>query len=244
MDRDLIIKYFVSLHYAVHNTSARWVVRIADDTLVNFRKLGTYIDELEARHDPLTEFVLKGHCCNRPTYCYPQGGAGVLMSRFAAETALPHQVSFMQQMTLYDDLAWGKYATEHGVPCRATSDGHFLGHSMDMKLISSLANGQIPSMPRCSEVIFQKVIDDSLDLCGRGLSPLNDLVFLHRYPTDSYANIVWVGNITFNARPEVFWWSNAASCAELCYQDNSSMLGRSSYWDKPRTKWGSHSWYP
>jgi hypothetical protein len=68
LDVDMIIKYFFCLNYGIRNTSARWIVRIDDDTLVNFAKLGKYIQALEARHNPLSEFVLKGHCIGRRTW--------------------------------------------------------------------------------------------------------------------------------------------------------------------------------
>jgi hypothetical protein len=143
-------------------------------------------------------------------------------------------------MTKVDDWAIGIYLSNRSFHWPASGGGHFMGHSMDRQLISILGNGTLPSMPNCSDVSH-----DRGGLCGWFPSPLNDLVFAHMYPRTSFQYLLEAGNIMFNAKPEIFWWSDIRGIGlpALCYQDNPLMLGRSTLWDQPKTKWGNHSWY-
>jgi hypothetical protein len=74
--------------YVVKCTTARWIWRGDDDILINFELLPQYARLLDHMYDPLRDVVVKGDCIkNGPIY--PQGGAGVLMSRRAVELLEP-----------------------------------------------------------------------------------------------------------------------------------------------------------
>jgi hypothetical protein len=72
------------LTYILRCTTARWIWRGDDDSLINFELLPHYARQLNSMYDPLRDVVVKGDCIvNGPVY--PQGGAGVVLSRRAVE---------------------------------------------------------------------------------------------------------------------------------------------------------------
>jgi hypothetical protein len=124
MNRDLLIKYIFCNRYFLEQTNCRWKVRICDDTLVNFAKLGKFILSMNERHNPLTEFVLKAHCARWNSVLYPQGGSGTLMSRFACEISTKHEIDLLLNSSrLWDDTSIGLYMMKHGFPAHSMAVG-------------------------------------------------------------------------------------------------------------------------
>jgi hypothetical protein len=107
MDVHLFIKYFYCANYTLNHTRARWIARLADDTLVNFAKLGQLMDRLEARYDPLAEFVFRAHCIDYGGMIttYPQVGSGSGLSRFAREISIQHQIPMLKCIRNVEDVA-------------------------------------------------------------------------------------------------------------------------------------------
>jgi hypothetical protein len=208
---------------------------------VNFRKLGKFISLMEKRHNPLTEFVFKGHCISRNgEYTYLQGGSGNLMSRFACEVAVARTKDFLSSSELLDDLAVGYYMTGlHGFPGRAMGGGPFSGQSfMRTQQLLKHQRNNFSSVPLCKN----RSREDWG--CGRYIFPANDLISLHLYPFAGLDVLFFFGSVYFNAPDDIFLWVGPFF-TEFCRETDRQLLdhGASSLFITPRVKWGNHSWY-
>jgi hypothetical protein len=54
-------QYLLCLHYALCWTHVHWIIRLADDILVNFVSRGKMISLLNSQHNPLREVVFKAY---------------------------------------------------------------------------------------------------------------------------------------------------------------------------------------
>jgi hypothetical protein len=241
-DRDLLLKYLFCNRYFLENTFGRWKIRIADDTLVNFRKLGKFISLMEERHNPLTEFVFKAHCISRwGAYIYPQGGSGNLMSRFACNVAVTHTFDFLNYSDLLDDLAVGHYMTvEHRFPGVAIAGGPFSGHTpAEMRFLLASNSSKFSKVPSCR---FRSRREWG---CGDYVFRANDLVFLHLWPFAGMQDLFTFGRMLFNAPDDIFMWNKATGIMTLCRETDRFVLslGGPSLFNTTRVKWANSSWY-
>jgi hypothetical protein len=239
-DRDLLLKYFFCNKYFVERTRARWKLRIADDTLVNFRKLGKFISLMENRHNPLTEFIFKGHCLAWGEYVYSQGGSGNLMSRFACKVAIAEAVALLNYSDLTDDLSVGHYMTVfRRFPGQAIGGGPFSGHKvMRKRYLLRHKRNNFSSVPLCKNHL-------RFDWgCGVYVFPSNDLISLHLFPFAGMENLFTYGRVYFNAPDDIFLWSSPFYM-KLCRETDRRLLehGAPSLFLNARVKWGNNSFY-
>jgi hypothetical protein len=219
MDVDLVVKYFFCANYTVKSTTARWMARLSDDTIVNFAKLGQFIGKLEVEYDPLREFVFKGHCVDPGDFwnhsIFPQGGAGFVLSRFACETALAHRTAIFRQMTLQEDLIIGRYLIENHFSPEAMSCSSFIGHSPKSDQLHLLEMGEKRYFPTCGLLIFKEEIVLG-DGCGSFLTPLNDVVFVHAIPHPGWKSLLRLAYRYFEAPSWVMWWNGMWGIPKFC----------------------------
>jgi hypothetical protein len=193
------------VNYTLQRPGIRWMIRLADDTVMNFAKLGAFIAEKESQNDPLKEFVFKGHCVSWRGMRYAQGGSGFLLSRFACEVAAKHIISIAKETVVLEDVTLGVYMERSGFFPSQMSDGHFMGHTP--KNLKFFLNGK--SLESCEGTKRHAY------LCGEIVSPLNAVVFFHA----GFFKIrqgIDIAKKIFDAKPDVFWWSGPYDEVVLC----------------------------
>jgi hypothetical protein len=244
MDIDLMVRYFFCVNYTLKDTRARWMGRLADDTLVNFARLGPFIEKLEARYNPLMEFVFKAHCVDmgagKNHSGIPQGGSGFVLSRFACRIALKHQISMFQKMLVWEDLSIGRYFVSQGFPPVAMAGNNFLGHGAAPDQLHRLAMGK--EMPLCVSRMmeFRRWRGDR---CGRFLTPVNEIVFVHTMPYPGWERLLNLAWALWNAPPWVLWWNGFWGLPRFCQEKNETIRNRWNFWNSPRVKWRLDAWY-
>jgi hypothetical protein len=234
LDANLLIRAVFSVDYFLKHTNARWFVRMTDDTLVNFAKLGSLISQLEARYHPLTDFVFKGHCIDSWNMNYAQGGSGYLLSRYACEQALKHSKPIIKESIMQEDISIGQYIIYRGFPPTEMCCGGFIGHPPDDVESEKL---RVPGkMETCRFGVVHA------EGCGEYFERLNEVVFVHP-PVfrDGFlmSSLLDVEDKIFHAADDVFWWNGHEGRPGLCRWDNLSM-GNRRYWDSPRIRPGAY----
>jgi hypothetical protein len=217
----LLIRYFFCATFTLEHTRARWMLRVSDDTVVNFEKLGEFIDSLDARYDALTDFVFKAHCacCWAPVH-YPQGGAGFVLSRRGCELALEHALAIAESAYIAEDVAIGRYLVQHGVSDDRWASQHFSGHTVPAEEAGRLRERKFPEMPECASVW-----ERGDWACIHIISPANNLVFFHMQPGSPLSAVFADAELFFRAPPQVFWWNGNFGAARFCVQRNFSQAG-------------------
>jgi hypothetical protein len=163
------------LTYVLKCTTARWIWRGDDDSLINFEYLPQYARQLNSMYDPLRDVVVKGDCIeNGPKY--PQGGAGVLLSRRAVELLEPW--GYYSVWGFFEDVPdkrqgviLEKILSDVGV----LSSTAFLGCSLSEREIWMVQHQNFSDLEPCPDVPAQQA--------GRGCrqmaAPTRQIVFFH-----------------------------------------------------------------
>jgi hypothetical protein len=211
----LLVKYAFCVNYTLNQTNIRWLLRLADDTFVNFAKLGDFIAEKNSKYDPLKEFVFKAHCISWTKWIYAQGGSGFLLSRYGCEIATKHIIPIMSQKIEVEDIVLGTYMRSMGFVPAEMSDGHFLGHTPFnlQKFLRTVSYGR----DSCAGYKTHAME------CGKGISTLNSVVFFHGH-TLRMDEAMRVAEWIFNAKPNIFWWTGVYDRTSLCF--SSTKFGR------------------
>jgi hypothetical protein len=242
MDVLLYLRDFVVVNYTLEHTNARWMARVTDDVIINFAKLGQLINRLELRHDPLKEFVLKAQCVDfherRWWGPYPQGGSGFVLSRFACEISKSHQIPMLRALTSWEDTSIGFYMAQMNVPFMIMAGNNFIGHTPDGYQWGVLS--KLGTMPLCSSIPLAKL---GTNHCGRFLTPLNEVVFVHLWPSPNVDRVIEVAEKYFQAPSWVMWDNSVGGDPKFCREENATVRDQMSFWNSPRVKWGNHSWY-
>jgi hypothetical protein len=124
------------IHTAVKlfmDTGADWLLRICDDALINVATFGAFFAELNQFADPATERIFQGHLIAKPLvrlYVYPQGGSGIVISRFAAEEIWRESAEFLFVCAHVrnDDRGIGLWMLKHNVSAWNATNRWFVGH--------------------------------------------------------------------------------------------------------------------
>jgi hypothetical protein len=244
MDIDLIIKYFFCANYTVGHTRARWMARLADDTIVNFCMLGQFIERLEDRYNPLMEFVFKGHCIDlgdEHQMAIPQGGAGFVLSHFACKTVLKHQIPMLKRMLHFEDHSIGRYFTLLDFPAVAMAGNSFVGHPPLQDQLDRLKEGS--GMPSCTSVRFEWTLIWRADRCGRFLTPINEIVFVHTTPYLGWDELIKFAMTLFSGPSYIVWWNGFWGYPRFCIERNETVRNLLSFWNSPRKKWTLNDWF-
>jgi hypothetical protein len=187
------------LEYALQRTSARWIYRGCDDTVINFINFWAFIRHIERTFDPLHEKVILGNCLQSPLLAYLQGGSGMLLSRYAAQLIAPLATETVRNMTLLDDLELGRVLPRLGIEISTATSTAFCGHSFKNQLLV-LRWGRLSSFPRCPR------LTEIPGSCQPFLARLRDIVFYHEYPAQPLVQVIKHAGLVFNADPRLHWW--------------------------------------
>jgi hypothetical protein len=248
----LLIRYFYCANYTLDHTQARWVARLADDTLVNFAKLRDYFEHLEARYDPVREFVFKAHCIDWANHIlpYPQGGAGAVLSRFACSVSIQHQIPILKGLkpSFLEDVEIGRYLLSHNFPMVALAGDNFVGHVVLENMWNALLNPD--TLQQCSTVKVEsgswargdQPNGRSMSKCGHFFTVLNEVVFLHVCIWRSPQELLDYSAKFFDAPPWVLWWNPQTGFPRFCREENASRRSELSFWKSKKVTSGPFSY--
>jgi hypothetical protein len=170
-------KIFFIFHYALENTTARWIYRAFDDIMVNWRLLGDYLRALESKYDPRRDVVIRGDCIvNGPAYS--QGGSGMLLSRRAVEEFAPmgnYTIWEVGRTCDHDDKKFGALMYHLGINAGAHASSAFVGYNFRDEW--RFSEGNWTGLPLCPNVTTL-----SQDGCKKFVAPLSQIVFFHMSP--------------------------------------------------------------
>jgi hypothetical protein len=175
--RDLAVKFWFAMRFFLEETESLWLFRGTDDTVINFPELGSVLANIEAHHNPSTDFVFLGNCVPaNHTHAYPQGGSGYLLSRKAVEMLVPIEKEFIMDLPWVEDLAFTRVKKFTG-SFDAMTSAAVCGHMFPPAQVSQVVVKNL-SFPRCKRTIGTKWP------CPYLVAPLRGLVFYHEYQGD------------------------------------------------------------
>jgi hypothetical protein len=195
---ELLAKLFFAFDFYLQNSTARWFFRGNDDTIINTPLLRGYLCELEAKHNPLAEFVALGNCLIVPERQWPymQGGAGYLFSRVACRRLVGMARQILAGGWGEEDAVVGEAVHDVGVTS-ITSD-RFIGYTIDAPPRDWIVHGAYELLPGCPAVVPG-------GRCTSFLSRLRKVVFFHQHlPFDEY--YATLARNIFTAPPDIVWW--------------------------------------
>jgi hypothetical protein len=201
-DLDLSAKFFFSLRFFLENTTASWFYRATDDTIVNFKNLGPYMEYLEKRYDPLTQSVVIGNCIDIKRFSYLQGGVGILFSRVAAQRMTGKWQKFMSGLNRPEDVYLAKLMVKEGVSLYEATSEFFIGHDIYLPHRQMFWNKTLHELPGCPSTssIWAKA-------CRRFVSPVADLVFWHQEGKNRTLDQTIMFSKWVMAQPrKIHWW--------------------------------------
>jgi hypothetical protein len=74
----LIAKLFFSVRFFLIQSSCAWFLHATDGTIINFRKLGAFMQDLQSSCNPYRDVRILGDCIQVRENAYLQGGSGSL----------------------------------------------------------------------------------------------------------------------------------------------------------------------
>jgi hypothetical protein len=210
--KDLISKDFFAL--ALHAEScADWMVRITDDTVINFDRLPHYLRDLTHFCDPFADVVLRANCIDMYGTVYPQGGSGILFSRAASAKLAPRLVEMLSWYKRAEDIAFGRFLAAVGIGMAQVQDLAFIGLGW-----SSVAE-------------FENARRAKKEPCGnRTVGRLRDVVFYHALNWRAETGeAIRIGQLVYNEDPRVMLYIGN-SWPRMCVRDGG---GSNATWGEP-----------
>jgi hypothetical protein len=203
--------------YVLAHTTAHWIFVSDDDILINFDLLPAFMNELDAKHDPLNEVVVRGDCIvNGPVY--PQGGSGVLLSRFAVKRLAPFgNYSIWGFWEGCPDMRLGHLMNEVFRGTSWYTSTAFLGSTLSETDFSSVRNGRFSGLPPCPNPGTLSQMK-----CWRFVAPVRQVIFFH-IGTVFHNTPGWlkrrlaIAHNLWNAQQEVSFWPSARYSKRLCW---------------------------
>jgi hypothetical protein len=203
-DLDLSSKFFFGLRFFLENSSALWLYRATDDTIVNFGNLLPFMRYLNRQWDPLQQAVVIGSCIDTKRFSYLQGGSGLMLSRFAAAKLVDQRDSFLANLSKPEDVSLTRLLAALNVSLREATSEFFIGHDIfpaHRRIVWQKAFDRLPPCPDTASIWKKK--------CRAFVSPVNDLVFWHQEgrnrtlgPTIMFAKMI------LGLPRHIQWWSN------------------------------------
>jgi hypothetical protein len=207
---DLGAKFFFSMGFFLQNSTARWLFRGTDDTVINFERLPEYIFSLEERFDPEKDFVFRGNCVHF-VWDFPQGGSGYLLSRAAVRTMEPHGRRFIRTMKWTEDMTFKSFLKTFGVKMFDVTDEAFCGHYFGDKIMANVVARRYDSFKPCPDPAKIEKTE-----CRPYVSPVNRIVFYHEWAGRGLLGFAH-GRSLFSSAPILGWWTPKSQTApKMC----------------------------
>jgi hypothetical protein len=204
---ELMAKFLFAMDYFLSQTSAKWLWRGTDDTVINFRELPPFVEELERLHDPLTERVVLGNCLTNsqqawlvngraPTYL--QGGSGYFMSRSAVAGIVPAGRQIVVGMEGLEDAVFGAFLQSIGIEMEEASSPAFLGYNIKKYDFDVLLRRRYSYLAVCRRV------NQTKRPCRQFRARLRNVVFFHQH-AEFGESLLTKALAVFDAHPSVKW---------------------------------------
>jgi hypothetical protein len=216
-DLDLGSKFFFALRFFLQNTSAQWIYRATDDTIINFANLGPFMRWLERRTNPLQDTAVVGHCVDLKRFSFLQGGSGILFSRVAARKLVGYRDWFMAGLNRPEDVYLARLLAHTGMSLQEATCPYFIGHDIYPDHRTMLWNNCLNLLPRCPRL-------ESIWIrhCRRFVRPVADLVFWHQEGRNrTLDQTIMFGKWVMAQPRNVQWWMNWGR-PHLCLEMNVS----------------------
>jgi hypothetical protein len=128
---------FFALSFFLNERSIPWFFRGTDDTIINFRRMPSFLAELESEYDPYNDAVVRGDCVvYKDSPIYLQGGSGYLCSRAAARLIADNLNMFLSMWIMAEDTTFGPFLDALGI-VRKSCSGAFMGHGPNVMSVPS-----------------------------------------------------------------------------------------------------------
>jgi hypothetical protein len=203
-DLDLSSKFFFSLRFFELNSTARWLYRATDDTIINFPNLLPFMRFLERQYNPLTETAIIGNCMDIKRFSYLQGGSGILFSRYAALKLVNARDEFLSKLNRPEDVFLVKYLEEAGGSLYGSTSEYFIGHDILAEHRLLIWNKSLNLLPGCPDpgTIWRRE-------CRTFVSPLKDIVFWHQEGYNkTLAPTIGFSRMVLSQPRHIMWWLN------------------------------------
>jgi hypothetical protein len=204
---------FFALNFYLTERKNEWFYRGTDDTVFNFRRLPSYLSELESRFDPSVDRVVRGDCVvfnHSPVYL--QGGSGYLFSRTAAQMIYRKFDVFMGMWAKAEDATFGPFLDAIGIGVRNCCDPAFMGHGPAKMATSVLERGLTVCPPRnLSRLPIPWFL-------GR----LRDVLVYHKkdHPKKSINIPIKRARLVFHADERIRWYTEDNFWPKSCFDDS------------------------
>jgi hypothetical protein len=126
VNQDITCKDFFAFAFHVESR-VNWMLRITDDTVINFQRLPDYVRALDRQYDATVDQVVRSNCLNFYGTRYPQGGSGALFSLAASTKLAPGLEEMIGGWREAEDISLGTYIDNKGIPMTDTADPAFIG---------------------------------------------------------------------------------------------------------------------
>jgi hypothetical protein len=203
-------------------SSANWFLRVCDDCVINLATFPLFYRELTEFADPLENRVIQGHLIGKKgrQYVYPQGGSGIVFSRFTANEIVQERDSFLHVCVHIhnDDRGIGIWMLKHNVSAWDATNRWFVGHTfLGQKGGAVTIPGMIDRLERCP----------ARPVAEKGIRPYfnraNDIAFWHdRVPFPEFGPFV---PAIRRKIPDNVWFYPGMTSPGLCIGDNPARLG-------------------
>jgi hypothetical protein len=210
---------FWIFEYVITETTARWVFISDDDILINFDLLPDFMSELDRKHDPIRDVVVRGDCIvNGPVY--PQGGGGFVISRRAVERLVPFgNYAIWGFWQACQDVRIGQVMNQVFSGTSWYTSTAFLGCQLNELDFESAQNRHFTGLPTCPNAM-----QFSQKHCRRFVAPVRQLVFFHIGPAFHNGpgwleKRVAIAHNLWSAPPQVSFWPDGDSSKKLCWQE-------------------------
>jgi hypothetical protein len=205
-------------------TDCEWFVRLCDDTAVNGGSFPDFLAEVSRNRASRSMRLIQGHMIVKPwlAFPYPQGGAGVVLSRFAAAEILAKFDRFPVPgcRVCNDDRAFGLWMDNTNIPRSERSNRWFVGHSFRLRrgLISPFEIVQKQS-------VFEQCPDRPPNNSGlaRYFQRLKDVTFWHA--REDFLKFGPAVNQLRESFPDNLFFYSLGTNPVLCISTENTSLG-------------------
>jgi hypothetical protein len=208
---DILAKRFFSMQYFLTETDAHWFYSGLDHSIINFRLLRPFLQSLATAHSPTRDFVVYGQCVFSQDQVYPQGGSGIIMTRFAARAILDALRRGDLAMGGMDDMALGHILRHFRYPPFQMTHPAFSGYHFDGDTSRAIIDGNFAGFRTCASRIRAQLEG----MCRPFVAPLRDVVFFHVDGTQDIEWMLTLSDAVFRA-PERVSYSVVGYRPELC----------------------------
>ena len=176
----------------------KWILILTDDTFVNVKKLGDYLNKIENKKgNPFLKSIILGNCIPKGFLNgFLQGGSGYLFSYKAALEFQKFSIDWVNKTIQEDDVHFTKAINRIGLKIKECTSDAFMGHSISNISTELILNDKWDSFPQCN---FSKKI---FVVCEYFISSLKNIIFLHQSPkaeiTANLATKIFDGNYSNN----------------------------------------------